>query len=700
MAALTLRLTDGTGAEHLYTSSPREEGGAGLLARELTVSEVVTATDVEMGDLTLSLAGPWMGAASRDDLPAPSVAPPRGRGQGAYRAVLERDGQVLLDGVVPLVGAAHDVRENAWTITLLAAAQADAWLRLEDVRLDALTEAAYSSVATRELDYLYRDTYTATGADRWMPSWLFPLLAQPRFASGFGSGRLVVYELRSLARAVLETAGLAVEGELPVPTLTAEYYTGPGLDSLARLEREATHHVWSLEGWKPNSPVRRTNPTLPAWTGAQLVEAVLATYGWRLAASYEPYPSQSVSVRLLADERPADAPDDLPALDARLATGGYTRRAEPASSDGFALRHVGRLSPSSEPSRLPDVVTDTSPGGADAVRPGLTAVAPPTVATLAQDRWTFEPTEPGRAASDPAPAAGQVTSTRWALPLVGPVPGEPGGAPFGLLRTTDARTVSGAPGYAESLVYGVPCLDSADRAAYIGVVVEGPAASSIGLGTGRLLYARLLSPTYGVPQRQLALVNEAWAGPLYELRGRSLAARELADGAWYLDGLGVQAGEAARGAALEGRAWIAAEIRRRLSDDRGALVLERPAGEPERPELPRGSGTVASLDASYQHLRIETDSGLPIRTNRIAATWTAPAPAAAADWYMVGLRRRAEPGQTPEPFAELRVFGTAHVWTLGSAQPYEPGTAWEIQVSAITRGARGAAQTTTVTVPD
>ena len=469
------------------------------------------------------------------------------------------------------------------------------------------------------------------------------------------------YRLESVVRAAFgaaEGVSLAPSADgrtLPRLTYDVRYFDGAAVRTLTRT---ASLSIMSLgldgrtdSGAAYNVPYTGTTLTLPDWSGAETVERAFALTGWRLSARYAAYPSTDIEVEVLPGTWPDPDADGLPALDGRDAEGGYTRRAE-RSTTSLALRHGGALAPSTPG------VTMLRDSGSTFYASYLPA-PPPAWGNLALTRWAFEQDRRGPDAlrDEPTPDADEAEGTGFTLPAVG-------WADNPITPLLGAYT-NAVGAYSESVAFGLPLVrgagpfDAAPAATecYLGVVLRGVP----GVPHNALLFAR--EPALPTAADEAPLVNEAWAGPSYQRR-RLAEEVEVADGDFYVhdtpdETIDFRVGDALRGVALEGRAWLVREQARDLDDDRTSMTLVRPSDggaggtAVDVPALPVVTGAVGALSARLE--RTEVD-GLP-DLDFVTVEW-APPPVRASAFVRYEIQTRLPGTDAWRPWGET--FATAY----------------------------------------
>jgi hypothetical protein len=586
----TFEINSGSGGgavSHVYTDDE------GILDGDLVLVETFEDGEIQQGDVSLGIGPALAGALDRAELPATSVP---GENGGGYRARLTRTiddvDEVVLDGLVPYVDAALDTGTEDWSVQLVAAASEDFWARLEAVRLLDLPEPVYAALTYAELPYHYRETTTVRGN---VSSRYFHSLG---IAPHGGLGKYRWYDLTNLLFLVLTEAAEGITRDGPFPPWAYTVRTSGGLgggDNV--LTRAVFPVIFSFDGYTSGA-YSRTNLTLPAWTGKDLLEKVLAQTGWTLVVRYAEYPSSDLVVTFLPAGQALPDPAGLPELDERVAEAAYTRKGEPGLSGGFAVQHASALRATTPPVKMPIGLLPGSYTGH-----GTLPVPPPTTAVLAQRPWQFSLPK-GRDGA-PEPTAETKEETGWNLPLLG----HPD--PEGLqLSYFDHTPQLGVP---ERVWYGIPVVEPAVGGVYLGsLVVVG--------GAPFLVYGRE-SRADGRPADQPVMTFDVGAGPAYAARGASNVPVEVATGGFYTHGLDLQVGVPAGGASLEGESWLVVERRVKLTDDDTALVLHRPAreGSPAA-EIPPKVGLVQELRVRYEFTQ-EFSDGV---SRFLIATWEPP----------------------------------------------------------------------------
>lgn len=648
---LSLRVLDDSGTVHSLTSA------TDLRADTYKVRESLDAgnagvREVRLGDVALrALGATLLGAATRDELPAVSIA---GRSGGGYRAELTHDDgsgdppSLVLDGVVPRASIEHRPSRGEWSFPLLAAASEDFWTRLEDVGLLALGAAGLSELDYFALPYLKRIQTAVNGEP---PTATYQLAHDilfdfPGLAGSFPD-YIRCYTVESVVRAVLESAGVTLAAPLPDWPLTVPTVSG-------EVTRAMTPRLTSLAGWDATvGAYGPTSLTLPAWSGRELVEAVVEAAGWTTVVSYEPFPAVGLVVRFYpARPAPVD-PLTLAVLDGREAEGGTVRRGEPAPDDAAGVVMANALAGASPRMESATAVPFSNSS--------YLAAPPPPRATLATSAWTFERKDSSGREQEPTPR-GEIVELPFAVPSVGPR--RPA---IGL----DSLLVSEGD-VTEEIVYGVPVIETG-QPYLVAVGLFDPA--STGTPTPHAIHSRA--------GYQGSLTNEVWADTLYRMRSVEAGGREIAAGAWHTSGLvpALVTGQPSAGASLDGQAWVVRESETVLASRVATLTLERSASEsapvPDYGAVAR-LGTVEALNVRYRRWSVIVASSIGY-TEALVAEWLPPAVEAAGGvaYYEV----QVEPdGEAAGPW--VKTFATGFV---RSGDDVSEGTWYTIRVRPVSR---------------
>ena len=484
-----------------------EEFAAGDLQRGARLE----TTEIQIGEVSVSLTVPDVIGAVLKPVPP-----------GLHRALLEisRDEGVtwatLLDGTVSNERASHgraygtppdgphagaDVRR--WGLTVADTAIDRAWDALEVVQVAGLGGVAPVAIETVRVG----GNGLTSAAKSWWP-------------------------LRDLVAAAVGAAGLTLAGDLP-PCLPSDVQTPAGAH-----RTETAVVVASLA----------TANTRPPWTGARLLEAWMEAQRLVVSASYAPFPSTAVVIRIGESRHPGDVAPGRPDLTEHAED--YDWSTEPGDVDG----------------QVYDDLAVTWLGGVDGSRIEQLGVAdPPMSATYAARRPALKGT----------PAAhrdtGRETQNAASVEL-----------PFRLPAhdAASAETVNRTDGaYAETVRLARP--------AYDGPTVEVKASDGSG-GEPDVVYVASVAAGAGGALRSVtsrtptggAETMELWAGALFagfEADYGDSETVELSVPDDVLDVAGVVLGDPAQGVLLEGLPWTVRSIDAGADARRVSLTLSRPS---------------------------------------------------------------------------------------------------------------------------
>lgn len=511
------RLTIARAADGVQFVYADEEFAAGELQRGARLE----TTEVQIGEVSVSLTVEDVIGTSIKPLPV-----------GLHRAHLEisRDEgttwAALLDGTVSNERASHgraygtppdgphagaDVRR--WGLTVADTAIDRAWDALEAVQVATLNGVTPVAVDTARvgggsIDGNGNPTGGITVASRsWWP-------------------------LRGLVAGAINAAGLTLAGELP-PCLPSDVQTPAGPH-----RTETTIVVASLA----------TANTRPAWTGARLLEAWMEAQRLVVSASYAPFPSTAVVIRIGESRRPGDVAPGRPDLTEHAED--YDWSTEPGDVDG----------------EVNDDLAVTWLGGVDGSRVEQLGVAdPPMSATYAARRPALKGT----------PAAhrdtGRETQNSASVELPFRLPAHDAASAETVGRTDGAYTETvrlARPAYDGPTVEVKPLDGSGGETDVVYV-----ASVAAGAG-GALRSVTSRTPTGGMETMEL------WAAALFggfEADYGDSETVELSVPEDVLDVADVRLGDPAQGVVLEALSWTVQSIDAVPDKRRVSLTLSRPS---------------------------------------------------------------------------------------------------------------------------